>query len=112
MTGVLMADGPRVAARPGGGVARRAAGRGRGGPLRRAQGRVEQAERVPRQPGEGVSHAGELAAAGSAARVPVAARGPADRAPLALRGLVSQLLGGRGLPDVGVLAAAAAATER
>src|SRR5882757_6587875 len=82
----------------------------RGGPLRRAQGRVEQAERVPGQPGQGVPHAGELAAAG-ASGVPVPAGGAADRAPLALRGLVGQLLRGRGLPDIFffVLAAAPAA---
>src|SRR6185437_9469857 len=76
--------------------ARGTAGRGRRGPLRGAQRRVEQAERVPGQPGQGVTHAGELAASG-AARVPVPARRPADRAPLTLRGLVGRLLGGRGL---------------
>src|SRR6185437_8621393 len=112
MTRVLMASGPGGTSRPGGGVARRTAGRGRGRPLRRAQGRVEQAERVPGQPGQGVPHAAELAGAASAARVPVPARSAADRAPLALRGLVGQLLGGRGLPDVGVLGGAAAASER
>src|SRR6185437_721965 len=94
--------------------ARGTAGRGRRGPLRGAQRRVEQAERVPGQPGQGVTHAGELAASG-AARVPVPARRPADRAPLTLRGLVGRLLGGRGLPDiclVGATATASAAADR
>lgn len=86
--------------------ARGTAARGRRWPLRGAQRRVEQAERVPGQPGQGVTDAGELAAAG-AARVPVPARRTADRAPLTLRGLVGRFLGGRGLPDIGLLGATA-----